>query len=122
MKLTVKLYAEAREIVGTAEMELKIEGLANCGPEKFLESFASILEPDVVNKLMDKKKRGLSLKDGYQLMVNDEIIKISEQDDDVDAEFRRDNGDDRDYSGEKSEMIAINDGDVVGILPPFSGG
>jgi molybdopterin converting factor small subunit len=99
MRIIVLFYAEARDLLGKNKIELKSAEIS-LGKQSLLQLILShtgnVLNETVIVKGGDDR---LDLSAGYKLMINKSIIP------DINV-----------------NSVKIKDGDIVGILPPFSGG
>ncbi|MHA1792634.1 MAG: MoaD/ThiS family protein [Promethearchaeota archaeon] len=100
MKVNVKLFAEARDIAGAGDVKLDFDK-EQVTVMDALESLISILGEKIesIIKITDCGD-SLVMKSGYKILVNKEILNDS-----INA-----------------KSIQLKDGDMIGLLPPFSGG
>ncbi len=96
-RVTVRLYAEARDIAGTGKIILEI-GEAPQAPGAIFSKIVNATNENLFDVVFSRGGDGsIVLGKGYKLMVNNVIVEMS-----IDTK--------------------IMPGDEVGILPPFSGG
>ncbi|MHA1679710.1 MAG: MoaD/ThiS family protein [Promethearchaeota archaeon] len=100
MNVTIKFYAEARDATGAASINLELKA-----DQCTLPALLTAIDNRTSGTL-----RGISLQDpgqegkphltrGYTILLNEVILSAAE-----------------------SKKAIIHNGDIVGILPPFSGG
>lgn len=99
MRITVLFYAEVRDLLGKNKIQLESTEMV-LDKQSFLKFLlvhtGNLLKEKVIIEPSEDK---LDLSAGYKLMINKSIIPDN-----------------------NADSIKINDGDEVGILPPFSGG
>lgn len=99
MKLTIKFFAEAREKAGAPSIDENIDLDEIRGLHQLffvLSKQSSIYQEN----FLETKDENLVLIQGYKLMVNDAILNENVE----------------------GEDVIIKDRDILGFLPPFSGG
>jgi len=98
INIKVLFFGEARDIAGEPSMMISIE--ENDGSiASFLQSLQVVIAGNMDGNVLIECDTGWRLAKGYKLMINKHIIEI----DDADS-------------------IVLNDGDEIGILPPYAGG
>ncbi len=96
-RVTIRLYAEARDIAGTGTLTIEVGDVPQA-PGAIFKKIVNATNENLFNIVFSREQDGsIVLGKGYRLM----LIRVI-----VDA----------------SPDIEIKPGDEVGILPPFSGG
>jgi len=91
-------FGEARDIIGQSSLMITI-GEDDGSIASFLQSLQAVMDGKLNDNVLIECDSGWKLVSGYKFMINKRIIDIVDMD-----------------------SIILNDGDEIGILPPFAGG
>lgn len=98
IEIQVSFFGAARDRAGTRSTTIQLYEV-DASWSGFLQALQALMAGHFDGTILIEGESGLTLASGYTLMVNKRIISIEDASD-----------------------IHLNDGDEIGILPPFAGG